>query len=76
MNDHKLIPLTAPGQIKPGDVVFCEYKGVPQRFRAKEVLNPGTDLEEILINVKRNTYFITTMAIDGTSWAKNVRGRA
>ena len=45
--------LTAPGQIKPGDTIHCEFKGKPQRYRVKEVLHPGTDKEEILINKRR-----------------------
>lgn len=64
--------LTAPGQIKPGDIIHCEFKGKPQRYRVKEVLYPGTYKEEILINKKKNLYFITSMAVDGSSWAKKV----
>ncbi len=64
--------LTAPGQIKPGDTIHCEFKGKPQRYRVKEVIHPGTDKEEILINKKKNLYFITSMAVDGSSWAKMV----
>lgn len=65
--------LTSAGQIKPGNTVHCDFKGRPQKYRVKEVLYAGTDKEEILINKKKNLYFITSMAIDGTSWAKNVR---
>lgn len=64
--------LTCAGEIKPGDVIHCEFKGRAKKYRVKEVLNAGTDLEEILINKKKNLYFITSMAVDGTSWAKNV----
>ena len=65
--------LTNSGQIQPGDTIHCEFKGKSQKYRAKEVLNAGTDQEEILLNKKKNLYFITSMAVEGTSWAKNVR---
>jgi len=66
-------PLTRPGQIKTGDTIHCEFRGEIQQHPVKEVLNAGTSREEILINRKKNLYFITSMAIDGSSWAKNVR---
>lgn len=65
--------LTAAGQIKCGDEIHCEYKGKLKKYTAIEVLNPGSDREEIVVNKKANIYFITSMAIDGTSWAKNVK---
>lgn len=65
--------LTKPGQIKAGDTVLCDFKDKPQKYRVKDVINAGTDKEEILINKKKNIYFITSMAIDGSSWAKKVR---
>lgn len=66
------VKLTAPGQIKRGCRIHCTFNGKPQTCRAKEILNAGTDKEEILIDVKQNIYFITSMAIDGSSWAKDV----
>jgi hypothetical protein len=65
--------LTAAGQIKVGYTVYCEYEDKPVKYLVKQVLNPGTDREEIIVNKKKNRYFITSMAINGTSWAKNVR---
>lgn len=61
------------GQIKEGYRIKCKckWKGSEVNYRVKEVLNEGTDREEILIGDA--LYFITSMAIDGTSWAKNVK---
>lgn len=64
--------LTGAGQVQQGDTILCEYKGNHQRYVAEEVLNPGTKHEEIIIDVEKNKYFITSMVIDGSSWAKNV----
>lgn len=64
--------LTAPGQIKKGDELTAEYKGKTRPYIAEEILNPGTDKEEVILDVEDNLYFITSMAIDGSSWAKNV----
>ena len=37
-----------------------------------EMLNPNTKQEEVLLDRKKNLYFIVSMAIDGTSWAEDV----
>lgn len=66
------IKLTSVGQIKRGSKVHCTYKGKACTYKAKEILNAGTDIEEVLLSRKKNLYFITSMAIDGTSWAKDV----
>lgn len=65
--------LTKPGQIKPEDVVILYYGGNKQIHLVDDVLNPGTKDEEILLDTPNNKYFITSMAIEGSSWAKEVR---
>ena len=65
--------LLCVGQIKKGDTVLCEYKGKKEAHIVEEVLYPGAGNEEILLDVDDNYYFVTSMAIDGTSWAKNVK---
>ena len=64
--------LSGAGQIKKGDEIFCIYNGRAKIYEAKEILFAGTPNEEILLNVEDNLYFITSMAIDGSSWAKKV----
>lgn len=65
--------LTGVGQIKKGDKVLLSYKGEAQIHIAKEILMEGKPEEEILLNKETNLYFITSMAVDGTSWAKEVK---
>lgn len=65
--------LTKSGQIKAGATVVLEYKGDDQIHTVDQILNPGTDREEILLDTKTNLYFITSMAIEGSSWAKKVK---
>ncbi|WP_390614233.1 hypothetical protein [Maricurvus nonylphenolicus] len=63
--------LTAVGQVKALDLIITEYKGIPTPYFAEEVLNPGTDKEEVIVDSRYNKYFITSMAVNGKSWAKN-----
>jgi len=69
----KLEKLKKPGQIKEKDLLLIVFNGSICVERAKEILNSGTDREEIILVKKTNKYFITSMAIDGSSWAKDVR---
>ena len=64
--------LKQAGQITKHDLLIIDYRGVSTPYFVREVLNPGEDIEEVIVNKKDNIYFITSMAIDGTSWAKNV----
>lgn len=66
-------PLTGYGQIQKGDSLIVEYLGVDRAHTVEEVLDPGTDFEEVILNRRTNLYFITSTVIDGTSWASNVR---
>ncbi len=66
--------LNRVGQIQNGDKVTTDYKG---KFRREiwpnvKVLNPGESHEEVVLDSKRNIYFITRMVLDGTSWATGV----
>jgi len=64
--------LSEVGQIKKGDQILCIYKGSSKAYEAKEILFSSQPNEEILLDVEENLYFITSMAIDGSSWAKKV----
>lgn len=65
--------LSGFGQIKRGDLIECMYKKRKRQYRVRSVLMSGTDREEIIINFTQNRYFITSMALAGTSWAKDVQ---
>ena len=65
--------LFSSGQIQVGDTIICEFKGERKEYKVEEVLNPGKRGEEILLDKRNNLYFITSMSINGTSWAKNVK---
>lgn len=65
-------PLAAPGQIQVGDWVSATVAGSFICARAQLVIEPGTGREEIVYNRKKNHYFVTSMAVDGTSSHKGV----
>lgn len=65
-------PLAAPGQIQVGDWVSATVAGSFICARAQLVIEPGTAREEIVYNRKKNHYFVTSMAVDGTSSHKGV----
>ncbi|QLG96679.1 hypothetical protein HZF02_32700 (plasmid) [Pseudomonas yamanorum] len=70
------IALERPGQIQPGDHLSFIMSGKPLCVPAVLVLAPGTEREEIVYNRKQNHYFITSMALDGTSSHKAVHVRS
>ncbi|MBA6133252.1 hypothetical protein [Pseudomonas juntendi] len=66
------LPLTAPGQIQVGDWLSFTVAGSFICAKARLIIAPGTANEEIVYNLKKNHYFCTDMAIDGTSNHKGV----
>jgi hypothetical protein len=67
----KLIPLTAYGQLRKGDVILIRRSNeYIAPVEVKEVLSASTDQEEIIISKGRNLYFITSMFLKGESWVK------
>ncbi len=66
-----LCDITSAGQVKKGDVIVCKYKGKERSYKVKEVLFPGDHKEEIIVNKKKNKFFLTENVIKGRSWAKN-----
>jgi len=65
--------LLCVGQIKKGDIVFITFDGIRRPYDVEEVLNENTMMEEILLDIEDNLYFITSMALGGNSWAKDVK---
>ena len=68
--------LARAGQVKPGDHLSFTVGGTLICAPAALVLFPGTDREEIVYNRKKNHYFITSMALDGSSSHKCVHVRS
>ena len=61
------------GQINQGELLVIEKKnGLKFVAVAKKVLDKGRADEEVIICIKGNQYFITSMLLDGSSWVKNV----
>lgn len=66
-------PITDFGQVNRDDVLVIETRtGIKIIAIAKAVLRKGTEDEEVVVNLRRNHYFIVKMLLDGNSWAKNV----
>lgn len=65
-------PLTAVGQVEIGDLLRFTVGGKEIEVPALLVIAPGDPKEEIIYNRGKNHYFITSMAVDGTSSHKNV----
>ena len=65
-------PLEATGQIKQGDWLSFTVAGSFFCVQAKLIIDPGTEKEEIVYNRQKNHYFVTSMAVDGTSTHKGV----
>ncbi|MGR6498025.1 hypothetical protein [Pseudomonas fulva] len=66
-------PLATPGQVQDGDWLSFTVAGRFICAQARLVINPGTDKEEIVYNRQKNHYFVTSMAVDGSSTHKGVR---
>ena len=66
--------ITKEGQLKKGDKIAIIGKSPSdnQYTTVKDVIEVN-GCEEIIINKKRNSYFITHMLVAGCSWAKQVQ---
>lgn len=69
-------PLANQGQIQPGDYLSFTVGGRALCVKAQQVLFAGTDREEVVYNRRQNHYFITAMAMEGTSSHKAVLVRS
>ena len=66
------LAVTGPGQVKKGDSLRFTVGDKPLTAKAKLILHPGTDQEEVVYDIGRNFYFITGMVARGTSSHKDV----
>ena len=66
--------VTGEGQLKKGDEITIIGKSISddQKTTVKDVIEINGK-EEIIINKRRNRYFITHMLVSGDSWAKQVK---
>lgn len=64
--------ITEAGQVKVGDYLQFKIGDRHFRERAKQILQAGTDKEEVIYDKSKNFYFITSMIINGGSNHKNV----
>jgi hypothetical protein len=60
-------PVTGPGQVRKGDKLRFKIGDRAYNERAKLILEPGTDKEEIVYDIGRNFYFITALVAGGRS---------
>lgn len=65
-------PLQSTGQVHVGDRLKFKVGDKIIEGRAALVLHAGTSLEEVVYDRSNNFYFITAMALDGTSSHKDV----
>ncbi len=64
---------TSPAAMKKGaTIVTMNKRGKIKMEKIKDILNPGTEHVEILLNRKKNTYFSWACYMDGTSFITRV----
>jgi len=68
----KLVLVDMFGQFKIGDTILIVQSDKFFKASVKDVLNYGTDKEEVIINKTKNLYFIVAMYLKNKSWAKQV----
>ena len=67
----KLVPLTGYGQVREGDVLLVKRSNeYIAPVEVKEVIDTGTDREEIILSKAKNVYFVVAKFLRGDSWIK------
>lgn len=61
------VRVTNAGQVKVGDKLKFNIGDREYRETAKQILNAGTDKEEVIYHMRENFYFITSMVVSGFS---------
>jgi hypothetical protein len=64
--------ITKPGQVKTGDKIRFNIGDKKFIETAKQLLDAGKDSEEIIYNIHKNFYLITSMSIKNEGSQKNV----
>lgn len=71
MESINIETVTSKSQISSGDLLIIKDKrGNIFPMKVKEVLNPGSNYEEILLSKGKNLYFILSMYLEGKSWVE------
>lgn len=65
-------PITAPGQVGAGDLVTFTIGDDRHVRRVRRVLSSGQAREELIYDIKRNHYLITSMSMRNEGSQKNV----
>ena len=78
LTQAQFLPITGYGQINTGDKLswlYIDEKGYYKigKCKVKDVLFKGTEQEEIIVNRKKNNYFLTKKYLAGNSWVKDVK---
>lgn len=70
-------PVSDLGQLEAGQLILIEHnhkgKTVVSPAVVQKVIASGTNDEEVIIDMKSNSYFNMSMYLDGQSWVKNVQ---
>ena len=66
------VKLSGIGQIKKDDYLAIRLADKCFCAQARMIINPGKTEEEVVYNISRNHYFITSMVLDGSSSHKEV----
>lgn len=65
--------ITEYGQLSIGDnIVIVDSNGQHIHHVVQDILSPGTNKEEIIIDKKDNKYFVTSKYLNDNSWANEV----
>tara|TARA_B100000809_G_C15012608_1_gene485513 strand:- start:66 stop:296 length:231 start_codon:yes stop_codon:yes gene_type:complete len=67
------IQLTDYGQVEPNDLIIIKLaNGKVEPKRVDDVLEKGTEYEEVLLKSNNKAYFITKNLLTDASWVKSV----
>jgi hypothetical protein len=69
---YRFEPLTQFGQIKRGDLIIVRnVEGEVTPVIVADIVQAGTETDEIITDKRKNSYFIVSMYLAGQSWVKD-----
>lgn len=69
----EIIPVTKIGQIKEGDALLIDDGQKIIAKTCEEIVIDPNNGPEIIVDTKKNHYFIEKVYLEGKSWAKDVK---